>query len=222
MSGFEQSQVASRPSGPLYCFGLTDLEIIPATDKTRVTLRRLRCLDLLHQSFRSKTSLDGQFEQPVLIDAGTGVNCLSLADLNRKPDSMNYSFIGGEDQDDFNETRFKNEGRRLFLKYPPDSENPVDGSKISRYDVRVKVDDGQGGSTVQDITVSIIEYNEAPVITSLDGNYSSFYEHNETNLTSLFDASVTHDENKTQSIVYSIWGGARIERNFRFIRQAVV
>ena len=125
--------------------------------------------------FEAKASLDGQFEQPVLINAGTGVNCLSLVDLDRKPDSFAYSFIGGEDQDDFNETRFRNEGR-LFLNKPPDSENPEDASKISRYDVRVKVDDGQGGSTVQDVTVSIIEYNEAPVITSLDGNYSSFYE----------------------------------------------
>ena len=99
----------------------------------------------------------------------------------------------------------------MFLNKPPDSENPEDASKISRYDVRVKVDDGQGGSTVQDITVSIIEYNEAPVIT-LDGNYSSFYEHNETNLTTLFDVNATHDENKTQSIVYSIWGGADREK----------
>ena len=206
VSGFENPK--SLPAHPVhFIVSPTDLAIIPATPDTRVTLAVSDASIPYISLFEAKASLDGQFEQPVLINVGTGVNCLSLVDLNRKPDSFAYSFIGGEDQDDFNETRFRNEGR-LFLNKPPDSENPEDASKISRYDVRVKVDDGQGGSTVQDVTVSIIEYNEAPVITSLDGNYSSFYEHNETNLTTLFDVNVTHDENKTQSIVYSIWGGA--------------
>ncbi|MBT3636087.1 MAG: tandem-95 repeat protein [Opitutae bacterium] len=210
VSGFENPK--SLPADPVHPIVTpSDLAIIPATDKTRVTLVVSDASIPYVSLFEAKDIMDGQFEQPVLIDVGTGVNCISLVDLNRQPDSFTYSFIGGEDQKDFNDTRFKNEGR-LFLKYPPDSEKPVDASKISRYDVRVKVDDGNGGSTVQDITVSVIEYNEAPVITSLDGNYSSFYEHNETNLTSLFDVNVTHDEYKTQTIVYSVWGGADREK----------
>ena len=213
VSGFNAP--VSLPSHPVhFIVSPTDLAIIPATPSTRVTLAVSDASIPYISLFEAKASLDGQFEQPVLINVGTGVNCLSLVDLDRKPDSITYSFIGGEDQDDFNETRFKNEGR-LFLKFPPDFENPEDASKISRYDVRVKVDDGQGGvqdRIGQDITVSIIEYNEAPVITSLDGNYSSFYEHNETNLTALFRLNALNDENKTQSIVYSIWGGSDREK----------
>ena len=185
----------------------TDLAIIPATANTRVTLVVSDSSISYISLFEAKASLDGQFEQPSLINVGIGVNCLSLVDLNRKPDSLSYSFIGGEDQLDFNETRFKNEGR-LYLNLQPDFENPTDASEINRYDVKVKVEDGQGGSTVQSIAVSINDYNEAPVITSLDGNYTSYYEHNETNLTSLFDFNFTHDENKTQTILFSVSGGA--------------
>ena len=208
----------------------TDLEIIPATPNTRVTLAVSDASIPYISLFEAKASLDGQFEQPFLINVGIGVNCLSLVDLNRKSDSMTYSLIGGEDQDDFNETRFRNEGR-LFLKFPPDFENPKDASKINRYDVRVKVSDGNGGSVAQDITVSINEYNEAPYfigaysdvpatydqpVQSIWGlnnysdraAYSVAYEHNETDLVTLFRLNALNDEYKTQNIIYSIEGGA--------------
>ena len=43
--------------------------------------------------------------------------------------------------------------------------------------------------------------------------YSVVYEHNETDLTALFRLNALNDENKTQSITYSI-GGAPISPNF--------
>ena len=110
VSGFNAP--VSLPSHPVSPIVLpTDLAIIPATPSTRVTLAVSDASIPYISLFEAKASLDGQFEQPVLINVGTGVNCLSLVDLDRKPDSMSYSFIGGEDQDDFNETRFRNEGR---------------------------------------------------------------------------------------------------------------
>ena len=38
--------------------------------------------------------------------------------------------------------------------------------------------------------------------------YSVTYEHNETNLTTLFRLGAGNDENKSQTLTYSVWGGA--------------
>lgn len=229
VSGFENPK--SLPADPVHpIVSPTDLAVIPATDKTRVTLVVSDASIAFISLFEATTNLNGDFEQPVLINVGTGVNCVSMVELNRKPNSFNYSFIGGEDQGDFNETRFRNEGR-LFLNFQPDAENHKDASKIGRYDVRVKVDDGKGGSVAQDITVSVTEYNEAPyfygaysdvtatygqALASIWGSgnvpgradYSVTYEHNETNLVSLFRLQARNDESKTQNVTFSVWGGA--------------
>ena len=49
--------------------------------------------------------------------------------------------------------------------------------------------------------------NEAPVISTLDGNDTGIIDHVE-NLTAVIDVNVTHEENATQSVSFSIIGGA--------------
>jgi hypothetical protein len=190
----------------------TDLAIFPATHPNRLSI--LVADSSIHylSLFEASSSLNGQFEQAVHIDTGLGVVNIALADLNRKPDYLSYSFVGGEDEGDFNGTRFKNEGK-LYFNFSPDFENPQDEGQINRYDVIVKVTDGQGGETIQSVAVSINEINDPPVITSLDGNYTAGYEHSETNLYALFDVNATNDENTTQTLTYSLAGGAD-ESNF--------
>lgn len=185
----------------------SDLAIMPATSNTRLSvLVSDSSLDYI-SIFESSASLNGSFDQPVHVNTGNNVINLSLADLNRQPNALFYSLSGGQDLDDFNETRFRDEGK-LYFKFPPDFENPQDATQISRYDVIVKVTDDQGGETFQSVAVSVNEINDAPVITSLDGNLTAVYRHNEGNLTTLFDVTATNDESSTQTLTYSISGGA--------------
>lgn len=190
----------------------TDIAILPSTLNTRLSI--LVSDSSIHyiSLFEAKSSLDGQFDQPIHVNTGLGVTNMALVDLNRKPDALFYSFVGGEDQNDFNATRFMNDGK-LFFNFSPDFENPKDETQINRYDVIVKVTDSQGGETVESVAVSINEINEAPVITSLDGNRSATYVHNEGNLTTLFDVTAINDESTVQSLTYSLSGGAD-ESNF--------
>jgi len=185
----------------------TDLAILPATANTRLSVLVSDSSIQYISIFESGSSLNGNFDQPVHVDTGIGVINLSLADLNRQPNALFYSFIGGEDKDDFNETRFR-DGGKLYFNSPPDFENPQDATQISRYDVIVKVTDSQGGETFKSVSVSVNEINDAPVITSLDGNLTAVYRHNEGNLTTLFDVTATNDESSTQTLNYSVSGGA--------------
>jgi hypothetical protein len=185
----------------------TDLAILPATEDTRTVIVVSDTSTDYISLFEAKDTLDGQFELPVVVDAGNGITSLELVDLNRRSDPLFYSFVGGEDHLDFNATRFKDDGKLYFNKPYPDFEAPHDASEINRYDVIIKVFDDQGGETVRSISVTVNEINEPPVITSLDGNRTAIYEHNEGNLTTLFDVIATNDESSTQTVTYSISGG---------------
>ena len=185
----------------------SDLAVLPATASTRVSLVVSDSSTQYLSVFEAKATLDGQFEQPSVIDAGVGITSLSVADLNRQANALQYSFVGGEDQGDFNATRFKDGGRLFFNKPFPNFEAPHDASEINRYDVIVKVSDGLGGETVRSIAVTINEVNEPPVITSLDGNLTASHVHNEGNLTTLFDVLATNDESSTQTVTFSLAGG---------------
>lgn len=185
----------------------TDLAIMPATQTTRTVIVVSDTSTPYVSLFEAKDSLNGQFELPVVVDTGDRITSIELVDLNRKSDPLFYDLYSGEDIGDFNRTRFKDGGKLYFNKPYPDFEAPHDASEINRYDVIIKVFDDQGGETVRSISVTINEVNEPPVITSLDGNHTATYEHNEGNLTTLFDVIATNDESSTQTVTYSLSGG---------------
>ena len=148
-----------------------------------------------------------QVENPVVVSAQTGISSLVLADLNRKEDFIEYGFDGGSDAGKFDDIRFKNEGL-LFFKQPyPNYELPDDLNKINRYKVWVTATHSGGLIAKELVSVKILDVNEPPVITTLDGNASSTFDHFE-NLTAVIDVNVTHEENATQSVSFSIVGGA--------------
>jgi hypothetical protein len=191
----------------------TDIAILPATPNTTrigilVSDSSINYLSL----FEASPSLNGQFDQPVHINTGLGVVNIALADLNLRSDYLSYSFVGGEDQDDFNATRFRDEGK-LYFKFSPDFENPKDAGQISRYDVLIKVTDNQGGETIQPVAVSVNEVNDPPVITDFNRSYMASHDHSESRLYTLFEVNATNDENTTQTLTYSLAGGAD-ESNF--------
>jgi hypothetical protein len=56
-----------------------------------------------------------QVSDPVVLNVPTGISSIMLADLNRQPDLITYSFDGGSDVGEFNATRFKDEGMLFFI-----------------------------------------------------------------------------------------------------------
>ena len=148
-----------------------------------------------------------QVSDPVVLNVPTGISSIMLADLNRQPDLITYSFDGGSDVGEFNATRFKDEGMLFFNSPYPNYEQPTDSSRINRYKVWVKAEDPTGLIAKELVTVKILDVNEPPVITTLDGNETSIIEHVE-NLTAVIDVNVTHEENATQTVTFSLVGGA--------------
>ena len=90
-----------------------------------------------------------------------------------------------------------------------DFENPTDNGAANRYDVIVKVEDQDGGSTEKTISVTISDVNDKPEITSLDGNWTSSFDHNESNASLyLFTITATNQESPTESVSFGKSGGA--------------
>ena len=148
-----------------------------------------------------------KIERPVVLNVPIGVTSIALVDLTREDvDYLSYEFTGGADEDLFDDIRIKNDGS-LFFKSPPDYEDKKDQGGINRYRVKVKVSDNNGSEFQQMVTVNILDVNEPPVIITLDGNDTSIIEHVE-NLTAVIDVNVTHEENATQTVTFSLVGGA--------------
>ncbi len=72
-----------------------------------------------------------------------------------------YSITGGIDA-----TRFSIDGATGELRFntAPNFEAPVDADTDNVYQVQVTVDDGNGGTDVQDLSVTVTPVNEAPIL----------------------------------------------------------
>ena len=147
-----------------------------------------------------------QVENPVVISVQTGISSLVLADLNRKENFIEYGFDGGSDISEFNATRFKNEGLLFFNEPYPNYELPDDLNKINRYKVWVTATDSSGLIAKELVSVKILDVNEPPIIIALDGNHTTSIDHVE-NLVDVIDINITHEENATQTIAFSLVGG---------------
>ena len=146
-----------------------------------------------------------KIDNPSVLNVPIGVSSIALADLTREIDYISYEITGGADADLFDKNRIRNEGS-LFFKLPPNYEDKKDRGQIGRYNVKVKVSD-ENAFSEQLVTVSIKDVNEPPIITTLDGNQSSSIDHVE-NLVDVIDINITHEENATQNVVFSLVGGA--------------
>ena len=83
-------------------------------------------------------------------------------------DTVTYSFSGlGNDNGLFTLTP----AGELTFTNPPNFEAPLDGDGLNDYNVQVTADDGNGGTTIENIVVSVTNVNEAPTLNPI-GNPS--------------------------------------------------
>ena len=132
----------------------------------------------------------------------TTVTTVTATDVDAS-DSRIFSLSGGADQAKF--TIDTSTGALAFLT-APDFEAPADGGGDNVYDVQVSVTDAGGLTDVQTIAVTVINANDAPVITSDGGGASAFVNvaENTTAVTTVTAADVDPGDSRT----FSVTGGA--------------
>jgi len=119
---------------------------------------------------------------------------VTLATTDADGDPVTYSITGGDDAGLFTITS----GVLNFIT-PPDADTPGSFAGTNVYDVQVTADDGNGGLTPQDLTVTVTDVNEAPVFTS--SATPSIPE----NTTAVVALATTDDDG--DAVTYSITGG---------------
>ncbi|MBK8455218.1 MAG: cadherin repeat domain-containing protein [Thiofilum sp.] len=131
----------------------------------------------------------------------TAVTTVTATDANG--DTLSYSITGGNDASKFNINA--STGVLTFIS-APNCEVPTDVGANNVYNVQVTVSDGNGGTDVQSIAVTVTDVNEnvAPVITSNGGGSSASLSvaENQTAVT-----TVTATDANGDTLSYSITGG---------------
>jgi gliding motility-associated-like protein len=131
----------------------------------------------------------------------TAVTTVTAAD----PDAgttLVYSLTGGSDRLKFN---INSSTGVLTFASAPDFETPTDNGGNNVYDVQVTVSDGTLPDA-QDIAVTVLNVNEAPVITSNGGGAAASVSINE-NTTAVTTVAAS-DPDAGTTLVYSITGGS--------------
>ena len=159
-------------------------------------------------------------EAPVITSDGGGAtasvsaaeNQTAVTDVQSTDDSdsegagLTYAITGGADQ-----ARFSIAAATGVLTFnvAPDFENPVDAGTNNVYDVQVTVTDSGALTDAQDISVIVIDVNDAPVITS-DGGGATATVRIAGDLGSVTDVQAADLEGDTEGagLTYSITGGA--------------
>ena len=90
----------------------------------------------------------------------TAVETLTSTDPDG--DALSYALSG----DDAGVFDLDTSNLALIFKAAPDFETPIDADENNTYLVTLTVADGNGGTVVQDLTITVTDVNEAPLITS--------------------------------------------------------
>jgi serralysin len=129
----------------------------------------------------------------------TAVLTVTATDADLPPQVVTYSLVGGADQARFAITS----GGLLTFNSPPNFEAPADSNGDNVYVVTVEANDGNGGTAMQAIQVTVTPVNEfGPVFTSSD---SASVAENTTAVTTMTAADA---DLPAQAITFSIVGGA--------------
>ena len=131
-----------------------------------------------------------------LVENSTAVGVVAATDQDAGA-VLTYSIFGGADA-----ARFSIHPATGALSFvaAPDFESPTDAGANNVYNVTVRVSDGIGGITTQDVAITVTNGNDAPVITS--PNAFSVAE----NTTAVGTVTSTDPEGNART--YSISGGA--------------
>ena len=98
---------------------------------------------------------------PVVPENTTSVLTVTASDIDG--DTPTFSLTGGADQAKFSINATTGD---LTFNTAPDFENPTDVGTNNVYEVQVTAADGNGGSDLQLISVTVTDVNDDPVITS--------------------------------------------------------
>ncbi|MDB5339009.1 MAG: hypothetical protein JWN70_4628 [Planctomycetaceae bacterium] len=128
----------------------------------------------------------------------TAVTTVVATDADLPAQTVSYSISGGADQAQFS---ISNSGALTFMT-APNFETPTDSGANNVYDVQVTANDGNGGLTVQNITVTVTNVNDAPVFTS-----AAAFNVPE-NTTTAGALTATDQDLPAQTVSFSISGGA--------------
>ena len=139
-----------------------------------------------------------------LNENNAAVTTVTATDPDLPPQTLTYSVKGGSDSGLFS---IDSSSGALTFDSAPDYENPSDSDTNGIYVVEVTVDDGQGGSDSQTINITVDDANDAPVITS-NGGGTSATAYVAEGATAVTTVTATDEDVPTQSLTYSIVGGA--------------
>ncbi|MBA3596534.1 MAG: DUF4347 domain-containing protein [Methylibium sp.] len=142
-----------------------------------------------------------------LAENSTAVTTVTSGDVDGGAPS--YSIVGGADAALF---QINATTGALSFRAAPDREAPGDAGADNGYAVTVQVTDGAGGSDTQAIAVTVTSVNDnPPVITSNGGGASATVNVAEGG-TSVTTVTATDADLPTQTLTYSITGGADAAR----------
>lgn len=95
---------------------------------------------------------------PSIPENTTAVLTLFATDADLPQQMITYAITGGDDQGRFS---ISTEGELTFQS-APNFESPADNGLNNVYEVQVTANDGQGGLTAQNITVTVTDVNDGP------------------------------------------------------------
>jgi hypothetical protein len=124
---------------------------------------------------------------------------VTATDVDVPPQTITFSIVGGSDQARFSITT----GGAVSFSTPPDFDSPADANGDNVYVVTVRASDGNGGTAMQTISVTVSPLNDnAPVFTSPDA--VSLPE----NSTNVVKVTASDADLPPQMVTLSIVGGA--------------
>ena len=193
---FFGSSVASL--GDLDGDGVTDLAVGAAGDDTNGNARGGVHVLFLKQ-LNANSPVFTSNETANIPENTTTVLTVTATDADRPAQNITFSLTGGADQLRFAITA----GGVLTFLAAPDFESPTDADGDNVYLVQVTADDGVGGTTIQDLTITVTPVNDHnPVITS---NAAANVPEN---TTAVLTVTATDADLPLQNVTFSLTGGA--------------
>src|SRR6185436_14121460 len=136
---------------------------------------------------------------PSVAENTTAVTTVTATDADLPGQTVSFALTGGVDQAKFSITA----GGVLTFVAAADYENPTDANADNVYLVQVTANDGAGGTTVQDLSVTVTPVNDhSPVFTS--SATPSVAE----NTTAVTTVTATDADLPGQTVSFTISGGA--------------
>ena len=102
-------------------------------------------------------------ETPSVPEHTTAVVTLTATDADLPAQTVSFSITDGMDA-----VQFEIVSGELRFKTAPDLEHPADANTDNVYLVNVTADDGAGGTTVQNLSVTVVDVNEPPELAAIN------------------------------------------------------